>query len=248
MELTGQVALVTGASRGIGRAIALALSEAGAAVMVNYQSQARAAAEVVAEITARGGRAAAWQADVADPAACEAMVNQTYAQFGRVDILINNAGHASQNLLSDTGVAEWDRLMAVHLRGVYACSRSALRHMLSQGYGRIITISSIWGITGAAMEVAYSAAKAGQIGFTKALAQEVGPAGITVNAVAPGAVQTDMIEVLEPGPALQEWLARTPVGRLGTPAEIAALVRFLAGPNAGFITGQVISPNGGVVL
>ncbi len=248
MELMGQVALVTGASRGIGRSIALQLASAGAAVAVNYLSQAEAAEAVVAEITARGGRAFAWQADVADAAACAAMVGQTVARYGRIDILINNAGNWSQNLLADTSVEEWDRFMAIHLRGVYACSRAALKHMVPQGHGRIVTISSIWGMTGAAMEVPYSAAKAGQIGFTKALAQEVGPAGITVNAVAPGAIQTDMNEVLEPGPALQEWLARTPVRRLGTPDEIGAVVRFLVGPQAGFITGQVISPNGGVVV
>ena len=147
----------------------------------------------------------------------------------------------------DTTPAEWQDLLAVHLTGMYACTRAALPHMLARRYGRIITVSSIWGITGAAGEVAYSAVKAGQNGFTRALAQEVGPFGITVNAVAPGAIDTEMNSFLQ-GDDLQEWLSKVPVGRLGTPQEVAALVRFLAGPGAGFITGQVISPNGGVVV
>ncbi len=247
MELKGQAALVTGASRGIGRAVALELARCGAAVLVNYRRQAEAAADVVAEIEAMGGQAALHQADVADAAACEAMVAEVVRRFGRLDILVNNAGTALEKLLLDTETDEWDALMAVHLRGMYACSRAALRAMIPRRYGRIITISSIWGIAGGAGEVAYSAAKAGQIGFTKALAQEVGGFGITVNAVAPGAIDTDMNADLT-GPDLEDWLARTPVGRLGTPEEIAKVVRFLASPDAGFITGQVWSPNGGVVV
>jgi len=247
MELEGQAALVTGASRGIGRAVALALAEGGASVAVVYRQQKVAADAVVAEIAARGGKAFAWQGDVANPDDCARMVAETVARFGRLDILVNNAGIALEKLLLDTTVEEWDRLMAVHLRGMYACTRAALPGMIQRRYGRIINISSIWGISGAAGEVAYSAVKAGQIGFTKALAQEVGGLGITVNAVAPGAVATEMNGSLK-GPELDDWLARTPVGRLGTPEEIAAVVRFLAGPGAGFITGQVWSPNGGVVV
>ncbi|OTA40599.1 MAG: 3-ketoacyl-ACP reductase, partial [Symbiobacterium thermophilum] len=199
------------------------------------------------EIRAAGGQAEVRPLDVRDPAACEAAVAATVDRFGRIDILVNNAGTALEKLLVDTTPAEWNDLVAVHLTGMYACTRAALPHMLAQRHGRIITISSIWGITGAAGEVAYSAVKAGQNGFTRALAQEVGRFGITVNAVAPGAIDTDMNSFLQ-GKELQEWLSRVPVGRLGTPEEVAALVRFLAGPNAGFITGQVISPNGGVVV
>lgn len=247
MELNGQVALVTGASRGIGRAAALHLARDGAAVVVNFRQQAEAAAALVAEIEAFGGTAVAWQADVADAAACSRMVEETVARFGRIDILVNNAGTALEKLLLDTELPEWEVLLAVHLTGMYACTRAALPHMISRRYGRVITISSIWGITGGAGEVAYSAVKAGQNGFTRALAREVGSAGITVNAVAPGAIATDMTRDFT-GDALQAWLDQTPAGRMGTADEVAAVVRFLAGPGAGFITGQVWSPNGGVVV
>lgn len=247
MGHNGQVALVTGASRGIGAATAQALAESGATVAVGYREQAAQAASVVAQIRASGGQAEAYQADVADAAACEALVGSVEERFGRIDILVNNAGTALEKLLLDTTVAEWDHLMAVHLRGMYACTRAALPGMISRRYGRIITVSSIWGLCGAAGEVAYSAVKAGQNGFTRALAQEVGAWGITVNAVAPGAIATQMNAGLT-GEDLAEWLARTPVGRLGTPAEVAAVICYLAGPGAGFVTGQVWSPNGGVVI
>jgi 3-oxoacyl-[acyl-carrier protein] reductase len=247
MELQGQAALVTGASRGIGRAVARALAEGGAAVMIGYRERQDLALEVAQAIRAGGGEAEAVQLDVADPAACEAAVAATVRRFGRIDILVNNAGTALEKLLLDTTLDEWNRLVAIHLTGVFAATRAALPHMIARRYGRVITISSIWGITGAAGEVAYSAVKAGQNGFTRALAQEVGSLGITVNAVAPGAIATEMNAGLT-GEALAEWLAQTPVGRLGTPEEVAALVRFLAGPNGAFITGQVISPNGGVVV
>lgn len=244
MELTGQVALVTGASRGIGRAIALHLAAQGANVVINYRERADAAAEVVNLIPEQ---AIALKADVADPGACRSLVQAAVDRFGRLDILVHNAGHALEKLLMDTEQEEWDRMLAVHLTGMYALTRAALPHMIARQYGRIINISSIWGITGASYEVAYSTAKAGQIGFTKALAQEAGPWGITVNAVAPGWIETDMNADLT-GEALSLWLQKTPVGRLGTPAEIAEVVGFLAGPRAGFITGQIISPNGGVVV
>lgn len=245
--LTEQVALVTGASRGIGRATALLLAADGAAVVVNYREQADAAAQVVKEIEAAGGRALAVRADVGDPAACRALVAAAVDRFGRLDILVNNAGHSHTGLLIDTDPAEWDRLLAVHLTGIYTLTRAALPHMIDRRYGRIINISSIWGMTGASWEVAYCTVKAGQIGFTKALALETGPWGITVNAVAPGAIDTDMNANLT-GEALQEWLAKTPVGRLGTANEVAEVVRFLARRESGFITGQIWSPNGGVLV
>lgn len=247
MEIKGQAALVTGASRGIGRACARALAEAGAAVMIGYREQEEMALSLARAIQEGGGEAACFQVDVGDPAACEAAVAATVRRFGRIDILINNAGTALEKLLLDTSLAEWHSLVAVHLTGMYACTRAALPHMIGRRYGRVVTISSIWGITGAAGEVAYSAVKAGQNGFTRALAQEVGPFGVTVNAVAPGAIETDMNAALR-GEDLVAWLDRTPVGRLGTPGEVAAVVKFLASPAAGFLTGQVISPNGGVVV
>jgi len=247
MECKGQAALVTGASRGIGRATARTLAEAGAAVMVGYRERQDLALELVREIRAAGGEAEPIQVDVADAAACEAAVDATVRRYGRIDILVNNAGHALEKLLLDTSLAEWQLLINVHLTGMYACTRAALPHMIGRRYGRVITVSSIWGIAGAAGEVAYSAVKAGQNGFTRALALEVGGLGITVNAVAPGAIETDMNAGLT-GPDLQAWLEQTPVGRLGTPAEVAQVIRFLAGPGAGFMTGQVISPNGGVVV
>ncbi len=247
MELQGQAALVTGASRGIGRATARLLAASGAAVMVGYRERQELAVDLVREIREAGGEAEPIQVDVADPAACEAAVDATVRRHGRIDILINNAGHALEKLLLDTSLAEWQFLMNVHLTGMYACTKAALPHMIGRRYGRVITVSSIWGVTGAAGEVAYSTVKAGQNGFTRALALEVGSLGITVNAVAPGAIDTEMNAGLI-GEDLQTWLDRTPVGRLGTPEEVARVIGFLAGPGAGFITGQVISPNGGVVV
>lgn len=243
MKLAGKVALVTGAARGIGRAVALALAAEGAAVCVNYLERAARAAEVAA---ACGGGAFACAGDVADPAQAGALVQATVARLGRLDILVNNAGHSLDKLLLDTEVHEWDRLMAVHLRGAFNCVRAALPHLLASGAGRIINVSSIWGITGAAGEVAYSTAKAGLIGFTKALARELGRGGVTVNCVAPGAIDTEMLGHLSAG-ELADLAEQTPVGRLGQPADVAAAVAFLASPEAGFITGQVLSPNGGFV-
>jgi 3-oxoacyl-[acyl-carrier protein] reductase len=247
VQLSDQVALVTGAARGIGRAVALRLASDGAAVAVTYRENAEKAAALVREIEQGGGRAFAIQGDVADAETCRAMVAETVRRYGRLDILVNNAGHALAKLLLDTETDEWDRMMAVHLRGMYALSRAALPHMIDRNYGRIINISSIWGVSGASFEVAYSTAKAGQIGFTQGLAREAGPWGITVNAVAPGAIDTDMNANLT-GADLEDWLSMTPVGRLGTAEEVAEVVHFLAGPGAGFITGQVWSPNGGVVI
>jgi 3-oxoacyl-[acyl-carrier protein] reductase len=237
-ELAGKRALVTGGSRGIGAAIVRALAREGAQVFFTYKQAADEARKIAAETGATP-----LQLDLADAAAVERFAGA----LGPIEVLVNNGGHALEKLLLDTTPAEWDELMAVHLRAPFLLSRALLPGMIQRRWGRIINISSIWGIAGAAGEVAYSAAKAGQIGLTKALAQEVGPLGITVNCVAPGAISTAMTAELT-GEALDEWLARTPVGRLGTPEEIAAVVTFLARPGAGFITGQVWSPNGGVVI
>ncbi len=245
--MQGQVAVVTGGSRGIGRATALALGRAGVAVVVGYRERADAAHQVVAEIVAGGGRALSLRADVTDPSHCEALVTTALQVYDRLDVLVNNAGTSLDRLLVDTTVDQWEAQMAVHLRGMFCCSRAALQPMIKQRYGRIVNVSSVWGISGAANEVAYSTAKAGQIGFTKALAQEVAAWGITVNAVAPGAVDTHMLSGFVASER-DEWVAQTPVGRLGTPEEIARVIGFLAGAGAGFITGQVWSPNGGVLV
>jgi 3-oxoacyl-[acyl-carrier protein] reductase len=240
--LAGRLALVTGGSRGIGRAIVEGLTALGATVLFTYRQASAAAAAVAAQTGA-----IALPLDLADPAAVEACAAAILAQHGPVAILINNGGHGLEKLFLDTTTPEWDELMAVHVRAPFQLSRALLPGMMHRGWGRIINISSIWGMVGAAGEVAYSAAKAGQVGLTKALAQEVGAQGITVNAVAPGAIETAMIADLT-GEALADWLARTPVGRLGTVDEVAAVVAFLCRPEAGFITGQVWSPNGGVVI
>lgn len=244
-QLTGQVAIVTGAARGIGRAIALALAQEGAAVVVNYRVHAEAAEQVVQAIRAMGSDAVAVQADVTCPHAARSLVQAALDRWGRVDILVNNAGVALYRLLLDTSVDEWDAIMAVHLRGAFNCSQAVLPHMLRAGRVRIINISSVWGQVGAANEVAYSTAKAGLIGFTRALAKEVGRAGITVNAVAPGVIETDMLNGLTPDEkaALAE---ATPVGRLGSPEDVAGIVAYLASPAGGYVTGQVIGADGGM--
>lgn len=245
-QLTGQVAIVTGAARGIGRAIALALAQEGAAVVVNYRVQAEAAEQVVQAIRALGSDAVAVQADVTRPEDARALAAAALERWGRIDILVNNAGTALYRLLLDTSVEEWDAMMAVHLRGAFNCTQAVLPHMIRAGRGRIINISSIWGQVGAANEVAYSTAKAGLIGFTRALAKEVGRAGITVNAVAPGAIETDMLNGLSAEERAQ-LAAEIPLSRLGQPEDAAAAVVFLASAAGGYLTGQVISPNGGMV-
>lgn len=244
--LAGQHAVVTGASRGIGRAIAIGLAQAGANIIVNYRASQEAAEEVVAICRELGAGAFAVQADVSQAEEAAHLIEACCVNFGSPHILVNNAGIARTGLLLDTTEEEWDLLMNANLKAPFLCSKAVLPHMIRRQYGRIINLSSIWGLTGGSFEVAYSASKGGILALTKALAKEMGPSGITVNAVAPGAVQTDMIAHLS-----EEDLAgiaeETPVGRLGTPEEIAAAVTFLASPAASFITGQVISPNGGLV-
>lgn len=243
--LAGKVAVVTGAARGIGRAIAVALAQQGAAVVVNFRERAEAAAEVVRTAKEAGSDAIAVQGDVSDEAEARAVVEAGVERWGSVDILVNNAGVAHYGLLLDTTVEQWDRLMSVHLRGAFNCTKAALPRMIRRGYGRIINIASVWGLVGAANEVAYSTAKAGLIGFTKALAKEVGRGGITVNAVAPGVIETDMLSGLSP----EEKAAladATPVGRLGSPEDVAGIVAYLASPAGAFVTGQVIGADGGM--
>ncbi len=245
--LYGQVAVVTGASRGIGAAIAISLARAGAAVVINYLSNREHAQAVADKCRTYGSRAIAIQADVTDFQAVEHLMETTIKELGEPDILINNAGRARSALLLDTTEAIWDELMDANLKAPFFCVKSALPGMIQKQYGRIVNISSIWGISGGSFEVAYSASKGGLIALTKALAKELGSSGITVNAVAPGAIETDMLSELT-ADDLKQISAETPVGRLGTPDDVASAVLFLVSPGSSFMTGQIISPNGGLVI
>lgn len=242
-----KTALITGASRGIGAATARAFAAAGYDVAIHYyrsQVQALALAE---ELTQYGTRVMTVQADVADPEQVRNMVDNVLDNFCQLDILVCNAGVAWTGLLCDMTDEEWVRLRGTDLDGVLYCCRAAYRHMVGRKCGKIITVSSMWGRCGASCEAAYSAAKAGGIGLTKALAQELGPSGITVNCVCPGVIDTEMNARLTP--ADRSALAdETPLGRLGTPEEVARTVLFLASDAAGFITGQVLGVDGGFVL
>lgn len=229
--------LITGASRGIGAAAAREFAKRGDYVIINYNKSKEAAESLAAEL---GGEALC--ADVSNSAAVTAM----FKAAGEVDILINNAGVASFSLFDETSDEEWDRVIGVNLSGAFYCTRAVLPQMIYRKSGAIVNVSSMWGLVGASCEVPYSAAKAGLIGLTKALAKEVGPSGIRVNCVAPGAVDTDMNAGLDDA-ALAELCAETPLGRLGSPEEIAAAIVFLA-KDSGFITGQTLSPNGGLVI
>ena len=245
--MSGKVALVTGSSRGIGRAIALRLAADGCAVVVNYRAGADAAAEVVGSIESAGGTAVAVQADVTDSAAVESMVGQTLERFGRLDVLVNNAGVTRDGLLMRMKDADWDMVIATNLRSVFLASRAVLRPMMRQRGGRIVSITSISGLSGNAGQCNYAAAKAGIVGFTLSLAKEAGSRGITVNAVAPGYVPTDLTGDL-PQALLDEAVKATPLGRLGTVQDIASAVSFLASDDAAFITGQVLRVDGGMVF
>ncbi len=245
--MSGKVALVTGSSRGIGRAIALRLAADGCAVVVNYRAGADAAAEVVGSIESAGGTAVAVQADVTDGAAVESLVGQTLERFGRLDVLVNNAGVTRDGLLMRMKDADWDMVIATNLRSVFLASRAVLRPMMRQRGGRIVSITSISGLSGNAGQCNYAAAKAGIVGFTLSLAKEAGSRGITVNAVAPGYVPTDLTGDL-PQALLDEAVKATPLGRLGTVQDIASAVSFLASDDAAFITGQVLRVDGGMVF
>lgn len=240
-----QTALVTGASRGIGRAIALRLARDGYDVAVHCRAQQEAAQAVAQEIRSLGQDALVLRADVADPAQVAEMVHRAEERFGGIDALVCNAGHALQKLLTDTTDEEWRRMFAVHVNGAFFCCRAVLPGMIRRQAGRIVTISSMWGVSGGSCEVAYSAAKAALIGMTRALAREVGPSHIRVNCVAPGVIDTDMNAGLC-ADTRRELADQTPLGRLGTPEEVAAAVAFLCSKDADFITGQVLLADGGI--
>jgi 3-oxoacyl-[acyl-carrier protein] reductase len=243
--MTSQTAIVTGASRGIGRCVALALAEAGAEVVVNYARSAEAAEAVVAEILAAGGQAYALKADVAEEDAVEAMVKSVLERSGRIDVLINNAGITRDGLLMRMKTDDWQAVINLNLTGVFLCTRAVTRTMLKQKSGRIINITSVVGLMGNAGQANYAAAKAGVVGLTRSAAKEMASRGITVNAVAPGFIATDMTKDLD----AEAILAAIPLGRFGNPEQVAGTVRFLAAdPAAAYITGQVLQVDGGIVM
>lgn len=247
INLTDRVALVTGGSRGIGRAISTMLAQAGAKVVVNYRGNQAAADETVAAINAAGGKAAAIQADIAKPEAVEQLFKTIQEQYGRLDILVNNAGITRDTLLLRMKEADFDAVLDTNLRGAYLCTRAALRPMTKARGGRIINITSVVGLMGNPGQANYAAAKAGLIGFTKAVAREMASRAITVNAVAPGYIDTELTTTL--GDQIKAAiLENIPLGRLGTPEDVAALVCFLASDAASYITGQTLTVDGGMVM
>jgi 3-oxoacyl-[acyl-carrier protein] reductase len=244
-HLKDKVAIVTGGSRGIGRATALALAASGASVAVNYASSSGAADEVVAAIEAMGGKAIAVKADVSQEDEVEALVKATKTEFGRIDVLVNNAGITRDTLLLRMKLTDWQAVIDLNLTGVFLCTRAVSKIMLKQKSGRIINIASVAGQMGNPGQANYSAAKAGVIGFTKTVAKELAPRGVTVNAVAPGFITTDMTSDL----AAEGILQFIPLGRYGEADEVAGMIRFLAAdPAAAYITGQTFNVDGGMVM
>lgn len=246
-SLDERIAIVTGGSRGIGRAIALELARRGATVIVNYNSSADAANEVVDTIQAAGGQAKAVQANVANFSQAETLIKETVSEFGKLDILVNNAGTTRDMVIMMMPEEDWDHVLETNLKSVFNCSKAAVKSMMRKRYGRIINITSVAGIAGNAGQTNYSASKAGVIGFTKALAREVAARKITVNAVAPGFVPTDLTETV-PDDIKEASLQAIPLGRWGTPEEVAYAVSFLASDESAYITGQTLSVDGGMVM
>ena len=247
MDLQGRTALVTGASRGIGRVIAVRLAGAGARVAVNYHTGADAATAVVEEITSAGGDAFPIAADVREEEQVGAMVAETLRRWEKLDILVNNAGITRDRLLLRMTASEWDEVISVNLRGAFLCTKTVLPHMVRQRHGRIVSISSVVGLSGNPGQANYAASKAGIIGFTKAMAREVASRNITVNALAPGYITTSMVQRLSED-TQQAILARIPMARFGTPEDVAEAVAFLCTDRAGYITGQVIGIDGGLAV
>jgi 3-oxoacyl-[acyl-carrier protein] reductase len=247
MNLKDKVAIITGSSRGIGRAIALKLASLGAKVVVNYRTNAEAAREVVEAIGDLGGQAMAVQADVADADDAKKLIRAAQTTFGGLDILVNNAGTTRDTLLARMSEDEWNLVINTNLKGAFNCTKAAIRPMMKQHYGRIVNITSVAGLAGNPGQANYSAAKAGLVGFTKAVAKEVGSRNITVNAVAPGFIPTDLTADL-PQDLVEKAIEMTPLGRPGTSEEIANAVAFLVSDEASFITGVVLRVDGGLAM
>jgi 3-oxoacyl-[acyl-carrier protein] reductase len=247
MDLEGRIAVVTGASRGIGRAIALELARRGASVIANYNTSPDDAEAVVAAIQDLGSEARALQADVSTLEAATGLIKAAIETYGDLHILVNNAGITRDGLIMTMGQAEWEQVIQTNLGSTFYCSKAAVRHMMRKRYGRIINISSISGIMGNAGQTNYSASKAGQIGFTKALAREVASRNITVNAIAPGFIETDIWATV-PEDIQANMKDIIPLGRIGQPEEVAQAVAFLASDQAGYITGQVLNVDGGMAM
>lgn len=245
--LNGKIAVVTGASRGIGKAIAEKLAKLGATVIVNFNGSAEKAQEVVAEIEAAGGRAEMMQCNVADYSACEAFLKAVVEKYGRIDILVNNAGITKDGLLMRMSEEDFGRVIDINLKGTFNCMRFASRQMMKQKCGRIINMSSVVGVCGNAGQVNYSASKAGVIGMTKSAAKELASRGITVNAIAPGFIETDMTNVLSEK-VKEESVKQIPLGYFGQAEDIAAAVAFLVSDDARYITGQVLHVDGGMAM
>ena len=245
--LDGKIAVVTGASRGIGRAIALELASQGAFVVVNYNGSKDRAEEVKKEIEAAGGKAEVYQCNVSDFEKCQAFIQDVIKTYGRLDILVNNAGITRDGLLMKMSEADFDSVIETNLKGTFNTIRFASRQMLKQRSGRIINLSSVVGIAGNAGQANYASSKAGVIGLTKAVARELASRGITVNAIAPGFIETEMTEVLSDA-VKEASVAQIPLGRFGKPEDIAKTAAFLASDDAGYITGQVIQVDGGMAI
>lgn len=247
MMLEGKVALVTGASRGIGRAVALMLAEEGAAVAVNYAGNEKKAEEVVNIIKENGGEAASYQCNVASADEVTAMVKMVIEKFGRLDILVNNAGVTKDTLMMRMKEDDWDQVINTNLKGVFNTTKAVTRQMMKQRSGRIINMASVVGIIGNAGQANYVASKAGVIGLTKSAARELAARNINVNAVAPGFIETDMTEKL-PEEIQQEMVRQIPLGKMGNPDDVARVVKFLAGEDSRYMTGQVLCVDGGMVM
>lgn len=245
--LTGKIALVTGAGKGIGRAIALKLAQHGASIVINYRSSAKEAEEVIEKIRNNGGKAEMVQGDVSNFEDANKVIKFAVESFGRLDILVNNAGITKDTLLLRMKEEDFSKVLDVNLKGVFNCTKHASAVMLKQKSGTIINISSVVGLMGNAGQSNYAAAKAGILGFTKSIAKELGTRGITVNAIAPGFITTDMTEVLS-DKVKEKLIENVPLKRLGSPEDVANLAVFLASDNANYITGQVINVDGGMVM